>query len=85
MGFVYGELKDAKKEIIQICKGENEAYESILDIIDAKAKDRLDIPLHLTGYLLNPYFFYRDNEVQTDPKCMGALLTCVESFFPDDY
>lgn len=85
MGFVYGELKDAKKEIIRICKNEKEAYEPILDIIDSKAKDRLDSPLHLTGYLLNPYFFYRDNEVQMDPKCMGALLTCVESFFPDDY
>ncbi|XP_017256274.2 uncharacterized protein LOC108225831 [Daucus carota subsp. sativus] len=85
MGFVYGELKDAKKEIIRICRGAADMYEPILDIIESKAKGRLDCPLHLAGYLLNPYFFYRDDEAQTDPKCMEGLLTCVESFFPDDY
>lgn len=85
MGFVYGELKDAKEEIVQICKGAKDMYEPILDIIELKAKDRLDGPLHLAGYLLNPYYFYRDDESQKDPKCMSALLTCVESFFPDDY
>ena len=26
-----------------------------------------------------------DDEPERDPNCMGALLTCVESFFPDDY
>ncbi|XP_074377827.1 uncharacterized protein LOC141719352 [Apium graveolens] len=81
MGFVYGELKDAKKEIIHICKGAADMYEPILDIIESKSKGRLYCLLHLAGYLLNPYFFYRDDEAQTDPKCMEALLTCVESFF----
>lgn len=79
MGFVYGEHKNAKKEIIQISKGAKEMYEPILNIIESKAEGRLDCPLHLAGYLLNPYFFYRDDEAQMDPKCMGALLTCVES------
>ena len=60
MGFV--ELKDAKKEIIRICRGAADMYEPILDIIESKAKGRLDCPLHLAGYLLNPYFFYRDDE-----------------------
>ena len=60
MGFV--ELKDAKKEIIRICKGAADMYEPIFDIIESKAKGRLDCPLHLAGYLLNPYFFYRDDE-----------------------
>lgn len=49
MGFVYGELKDAKKEIIQICKGAKELYEPIPDIIESKARDRLDGPLHVAS------------------------------------
>ncbi|WOH14251.1 hypothetical protein DCAR_0933768 [Daucus carota subsp. sativus] len=56
MGFVYGELKDVKKEIIKLCKDTKEIYEPIIQIIDSRAKDRLDSPLHLTGYLLNPYY-----------------------------
>ncbi|WOH02039.1 hypothetical protein DCAR_0521427 [Daucus carota subsp. sativus] len=85
MGFVYGELKDAKKEIIKLCKDTKEIYEPIIQIIDSRAKDRLDSPLHLAGYLLNPYYYYRDDEAQKDPACMTAILTCVEAFFPDNF
>lgn len=85
MDFIYGELKDAKKEIIKICKGVREYYEPIMYIIDSRVKDRLDGPLHLAGYILNPYYFYKDGEAKDDPACMGALLTCIEAFFPDDY
>ncbi|XP_074340527.1 uncharacterized protein LOC141678175 [Apium graveolens] len=85
MGFMYGEFKDTKKEVIKICKDVREIYNPIMYIIDSRIKDRLDSPLHLTDYLLNPYYYYRDDEVKMDPNCMGALLTCVEAFFPDDF
>lgn len=85
MGFIYGELKDAKKEIIKICKDVKEIYDPIIYIIDSRVKDRLDSPLHLTAYLLNPYYYYKDDEAKNDPNCMGALLICTEAFFPDDY
>lgn len=60
-------------------------YKPILDIIKWKAKGWLDGSLHLVGYLLNPYSFYMDDEAQMDPKYIGAILICVESFFPNDY
>lgn len=56
-------------------------------IIYSRIKDRLYRPLHLTGYLLNLYYYYIDDDVKNDPNCtcMGALLTCVEAFFPNDF
>ena len=85
MSFVYGELKDAKKEFIKLCKDTKEIYEPIIQIIDSRAKDRLDSPLHLAGYLLNPYYYYRDDEAQKDSACMTAILTCIEAFFSDNF
>ncbi|GFS33653.1 hypothetical protein Acr_00g0029840 [Actinidia rufa] len=55
------------------------------NIIDAKAKDRLDRPLHLAAYLLNPYYFFKDQSIEDDPMVMDAFITCVEMFFPDDF
>ncbi|KAK3211594.1 hypothetical protein Dsin_016300 [Dipteronia sinensis] len=47
MGFLYGELKKAKKEIKLALKSNENSYRPIIDIIDSKAKDRLDTSLHL--------------------------------------
>lgn len=86
MAFVYGEIKEAKNEIIKVCKNSKETYEPILEIIDSKMKGRLDSPLHLAGYLLNPYYYYKDKDVVgRDASCMAAVLTCIEAFFPDNY
>lgn len=86
MAFVYGQIKEAKTEIIRVCKNSKETYEPILEIIDSKIKGRLDSPLHLTAYLLNPYYYYKDKEVVgRDANCMAAVITCIEAFFPDDY
>ncbi|KAG5542347.1 hypothetical protein RHGRI_022029 [Rhododendron griersonianum] len=57
MGFVYGELQKAKQEIIEACMSKEAQYKPILDIIDTKSQGRLDSPLHLTAYLLNPFYF----------------------------
>ncbi|KAL6506028.1 hypothetical protein OROHE_022747 [Orobanche hederae] len=42
MAFVYGEIIEAKNEIIRACKNSKETYEPILEIIDSKMKGRLD-------------------------------------------
>lgn len=84
-GFLYGELKKAKEEIKEAFKNNETNYRPIHAIIDAKAKDRLDSPLHLTTYLLNPYYFFKDPNIQSDPLVMDAIFTCVEKFFPDDF
>jgi hypothetical protein len=84
MGFVYGELLQAKEEIKEAFKHQEANYRPILDIIDAKARDRLDSPLHVAAYLLNPYYFFKDQSIQYDPLVMEEIFTCVEKFFPED-
>ncbi|XP_058216745.1 uncharacterized protein LOC131327613 [Rhododendron vialii] len=84
MGFVYGELKKAKEEIKEAYKQVETNYRPILDVIDGKAKDRLDSALHLTTYFLNPFYFYKDFIIRDDPIIIDGVLTCVEAFFPDD-
>ena len=74
MGFVYGEIKVAKEEIIKSLGGNEKHYKPIIDIINTKMKGRLDSILHLTSYLLNPYCHYIDAQLQFDPDVMGAIL-----------
>ncbi|KAG5522682.1 hypothetical protein RHGRI_034729 [Rhododendron griersonianum] len=84
MGFVYGELQKAKQEIIEACMSKEAQYKPILDIIDTKSQGRLDSPLHLTAYLLNPFYFYKDQTIQNDSSIMEAVVECVERFYPED-
>ncbi|PRQ22552.1 putative transcription factor/ chromatin remodeling BED-type(Zn) family [Rosa chinensis] len=84
MGFVYGELLRAKEEIKMAFKDQETHYRPILDIVDGKARGRLDSPLHLAGYLLNPYYTYANPGLENDNVVMDGFFTCVETFFPDD-
>ncbi|CAN6566518.1 unnamed protein product [Malus baccata var. baccata] len=85
MGFLYGELQKAKMGIKETFKNNEANYQPILQIIDEKARERLDSPLHLAGYLLNPYYFFKNQSIQHDPIVMEGIFTCVEKFFPDNY
>lgn len=83
MGFVFGEVVKAMEEIRNALKKERD-YKPILDIIDTKGKGRIDSPLHTTGYLLNPFYYYKNLSIKDDPMITDNLITCVEKFFPDD-
>ncbi|KAI8522344.1 hypothetical protein RHMOL_RhmolUnG0001900 [Rhododendron molle] len=85
MGFVYGELKKAKEDIKEAYKQNEANYRPILKVIDTKALGRLDSPLHLTAYFLNPFYLFKDPTLKDDPIIMDGVFTCVESFFPDDF
>ncbi|KAG5521559.1 hypothetical protein RHGRI_033950 [Rhododendron griersonianum] len=56
----------------------------LLPTIDTKSQGRLDSPLHLTAYLLNPFYFYKDQTIQNDSSIMEAVIECVERFYPED-
>nr|XP_028949358.1 uncharacterized protein LOC103402067 [Malus domestica] len=71
-------------EIKETFKNNEANYQPILQIIDEKVYERLDSPLHLAGYLLNPYFF-KDQSIQHDPFVMEGIFTYVEKFFPNNY
>ncbi|CAI9265748.1 unnamed protein product [Lactuca saligna] len=85
MGFVYGELKVAKEEIIKSLGGNKKAYKPIIDIINHKMKGRLDSKLHLTAYLLNPYNHYKDFQLQHDPDVMDAVLEFFDTLLCADF
>ncbi|KAL7582695.1 uncharacterized protein LOC128128963 [Lactuca sativa] len=85
MGFVYGEIQNAKQEIINALGKNKKAYEPIMDIISKKMKGRLDTPLHLTAYLLNPYYLYKNPEIQNDIDVTDAIVDFVDTIYPGDH
>nr|KAJ0189604.1 hypothetical protein LSAT_V11C800413040 [Lactuca sativa] len=49
------------------------SYKPIIDIISNKMKGTLDSKLHLTAWLLNPYYHYKDSQLQHDPEIMDVM------------
>ena len=60
-------------------------YNSIMEIIDGKMKKRLESPLHLVAYFLNPYYSYTDSSIFGDEEVMDGFISAVETFYHDDY
>lgn len=87
MGFVYDEMKKAKEEIKEALKHKEERYKPIPEIVYAKAKWCIDTPLHLTAYLLNPFYYYGTSSTwSTDENAliMEGVFSCIERFYPDE-
>ncbi|PWA67183.1 hypothetical protein CTI12_AA321880 [Artemisia annua] len=85
MGFLYGELKKAKEDIKMAFNNVETYYRPIIDIIETRSKDRLDSPLHLTAYLLNPYYFIKDQSIKYDVMVSNAVFAFLEKFFHHDF
>lgn len=90
MAFLYGDILKAKKEIMvglgNIEKaGTLNLYNNIIEIIDGKMKGRLDSPLPLAAYFLNPYYSYIDCSIFGDEEVMDGFITAVETFYHGDY
>ena len=84
MGFVYGEIIKAKQEIIDAIGGNKTLVKDITKIIDKKMHDRLDTKLHVTAYLLNPYYLYKDPQIPNDPDVMKAVLEFFDTILGGD-
>ncbi|CAN1764751.1 hypothetical protein LINPERHAP1_LOCUS9391 [Linum perenne] len=81
MGFVYGEILKAKRKIKEALGNVEIRYKDVIAIVEKKMKDRLDAPLHLTAYLLNPHYSYMEPSIFDDSKLTTAFMTCVEQFY----
>ena len=82
MGFVDGELLKADDDIKKLLKKECE-YMPIINIIDAKSKDRLESPLHTTTYFLNLFYFFKNSHIKDDPLITNNVIIYVEKFILD--
>ncbi|CAN0837016.1 hypothetical protein LINGRAHAP2_LOCUS1675 [Linum grandiflorum] len=49
--------------------------------MDKKARNRLDTPLHLTAYLLNPHYSNKDSAIFDNTDATTSFITCVEKFY----
>ncbi|CAN1781115.1 hypothetical protein LINPERHAP1_LOCUS15336 [Linum perenne] len=81
MGFVCGEIVKAKREIKEAFGNVEIRYKEVMAIVDKKMRGRLDGPLQLTAYMLNPYYSYVDSSIFDDTDITTAFITCVEHFY----
>ena len=84
MGFIYGELLKAKREIKEAFVNKQSHFKEIIDVIDKQIKGRLDSPLHLTTYLLNPHYSYANPSIFDEPTITEGFISCVEIFYYHD-
>ncbi|CAN7105781.1 unnamed protein product [Brassica rapa subsp. narinosa] len=85
LGFIFGEILEAKKSIKEAFDHLEKNYLPVFRIIDEKMKGRLDTPLHMAAYFLNPFYFYKEPNIQLDVEVMEGFLTCVETFYHGDF
>ncbi|CAN1323843.1 hypothetical protein LINPERPRIM_LOCUS32870 [Linum perenne] len=81
MGFVYGQLVMAKKEIQEAFGNVESRYKDFMAIVNKKMSGRLDAPLHLTAYMLNPHYSYSDSSIFDDSEITTAFMNCAEQFY----
>lgn len=81
MGFVFGELLKAKRQIKEAFGNIESLFKEVIAVIDKKMKGRLDSPLHLTAYLLNPHYSYGNPSIFDDATIIEGFISCVETFY----
>jgi hypothetical protein len=81
MGFIYGELLKAKREIKEALGNSEPRFKDVIAVIEKKTSGRLDCPLHLTAYLLNPHYSYSNPSIFDEPKITEGFIACVEKFY----
>ncbi|CAA0812145.1 hAT transposon superfamily protein [Striga hermonthica] len=60
-------------------------YDPTLEIIDTKMMGRLDTPLHLMAYLLNPYYHYEDPNLVLDQVVSDGVFDCLDVICHDNF
>jgi hypothetical protein len=89
MPWLYGEILKAKEEI-RIAVGNMDKngtglYKSIIENVDEKMKKRLDCPIHMAAYCLNPYYSYSKPSIFHNEDVIDGFFAAVETFYHRDY
>jgi len=84
MASIYGELIEAKKAIMDAVEHSEKDYNVIITAMDSKMVGRLDSPLHLAAYMLNPYYSYANPSIFLDLEVMSGFMEVVETYYHDD-
>ena len=83
MTSMYGEIIEAKKAILLAVEN-SEDYKIITTAMESKMNGRLDTPLHMAAYALNPYYSYATPRIFIDVEVMSGLMEVIETFYHDD-
>ncbi|TVU07229.1 hypothetical protein EJB05_47274 [Eragrostis curvula] len=82
MGYIYGEILNAKRQIAFRLENKEEQYLPIWEYIDFRIDTYMKKPLHLAGYYLNPFFYYRNrNEIEKTEIFRDALVECMRKMY----
>ena len=85
MGYIYGELMNAKKEIAFRFENKEERYLPVWHHIDFRINLYMMKPLHLAAYYLNPWFYYQNrHEIENTEIFRDALFECACKMYQDE-
>lgn len=84
MGYIYGEIANAKREIALRFEDKEEHYLPVWEEIDFRLNEALMTPLHLAGYYLNPFFYYQNkDDIKNTEIFRDAIVRCVHKMYQD--
>ncbi|KAF8392756.1 hypothetical protein HHK36_023105 [Tetracentron sinense] len=85
MGYIYEAMDRAKETIKEAMGGQRyeRRYKPIWNIIDRRWNVQLHQPLHAAGYILNPEFYYSNQEIEPCEEVMKGLYEVIERLIPD--
>ncbi|XP_018627616.1 uncharacterized protein [Nicotiana tomentosiformis] len=85
MGYIYEAMDMAKEVIEKAFVHDKRKYGKVFEIIDERWTVQLHQPLHAAGHILNPGFFYTNNENKTlDKAVWKGHHACVARLVPDE-
>ncbi|AQL02955.1 hAT transposon superfamily protein [Zea mays] len=80
----FRELLKAKREVKEAFGNVESRFKDVMAVIEKKMNGRLDSPLHLTAFLLNPHYSYANPSIFDEPKMNEAFISCAEQFYYHD-
>jgi len=84
MSFIYDAMDRAKETIQRAFNDNKEKYKNIFAIIHHRWDCQLYHPLHMTGYYLNPRFYYTNSNIDKDVEMEDGLNKCIVKLSEDD-